>query len=160
ATGLLATTDTKLAYAAADPNALATPAISTIAYTNLASGATKLYGIDRTLNTLVTEAAPANGVISTIGALNVTVGGGQFAALDFRPNEPAFAMLNTDLYRVNLATGAATQVGNFAIGGATRAASPSFPPRRKRCCNCPLRISTSSKPSPLKSPSRAAAKRR
>lgn len=116
-TGLLVMADTALAYGASDVNKLNGPTIGTLAYTIASGGVSKCYGIDEALNILVSEATPSAGTLATIGATKANVTG--FASLDFAPNGTAFAMINSNLYTVNLTTGTATQVGATGIGGGT-----------------------------------------
>lgn len=128
-TGVVAGTDTNLSFAAGDPNAGATPNITSVAYTNSSSGvsATTLYGIDPTLDVLVRQGSvngaptsPNTGQLTTIGPLGVNVS--SVTGFDIVPGtNAAFATLttqdgtNTQLYSINLTTGAATPVGT--IGG-------------------------------------------
>ncbi len=122
-TGALATADTNLAYAAGDVNAGANPNIVGSAYTNNFAGATTttLYGIDSTLGILVTQIPPNNGTLNTVGSLGVTtsqnvgfeissISGIAFASLT-APGSPGFSQLFT----INLATGAATLVGGIGV---------------------------------------------
>jgi hypothetical protein len=118
-TGALAVTDTNLAYAAGDPNFGANPLVTGSAYTNNFSGTatTTLYGIDANLNILVTQNPPNTGTLNTVGALGVIV----TSAVGFDISGVtgiAYASLSTGptinpLYTINLATGAATLIGNI-----------------------------------------------
>ena len=69
--GMLAATDSALAYATGDANFGATPRIVGSAYTNNFSGATTttLYDIDSNLDILATQNPPNNGTLNTVGAL-------------------------------------------------------------------------------------------
>lgn len=128
-TGGVAGTDTALAFAAGDANAAANPNIVSAAYTNNVSGAvtTTLYAIDSNLDILVRQGSaggapisPNTGQLFTIGALGVnTTDRVGFDIADF--SDAAFASLTasgaaqSQLYSINLTTGAATLIG--VIGG-------------------------------------------
>ncbi len=121
--------DGALAYAAGDPNAGQDPNIVGSAYTNSFAGSTSttLYGIDSNLDALVTQGSvggapvsPNTGQLFTVGKLNVDTG--DMVGFDIAPvTNAAFASLTppgssaSNLYTINLATGAATLIG--AIGG-------------------------------------------
>jgi hypothetical protein len=116
------TIDGTLAFNTGDANAVANPNIVAAAYTNNFAGTTTttLYGIDSNLDILVIQNPPNDGRLTTVGALGVDTTdqvGFDIAANSFR----AFASLTpaggsaSNLYLINLATGAATLVG--AIGG-------------------------------------------
>ncbi len=122
--------DTNLAFAMGDPNQAATPRVVASAYTNNFAGtaSTSLYGIDSQLNALVlqgslggTPVSPNTGQLTTVGML--TVDTTEDVGFDISPvTGAAFASLtlpgstsSSTLFTINLATGAATQIG--AIGG-------------------------------------------
>lgn len=99
-------------------------AIGGIAYTNnfTGSASTTLYALDATSHRLMVEAPAGSGVLVPVGPLGVTgtlqgfdIGGGNngvvLAAMQLAGE--AFSRL----YKIDLATGAATQIGN-GIGGA------------------------------------------
>ena len=121
ATGALAATDTPLAYAVGDVNQGADPSIISSAYTNNVTGATTttLYGIDTTLNVLVLQNPPNNGTLNTVGPLNfdpfLTIGG--FDIVTANGVNIGYAVLhgnplsNSRIFRIDLATGAATEIG-------------------------------------------------
>lgn len=129
ATGAVAGTDTNLVYAAGDANASATPNIVAVAYTNsfLGSTTTTLYAIDATLGTLVTQGSvggsptsPNTGQLFTIGSLGVPVSGR--VGFDIVPGSNAGILSVTapgattsQLYSVNLTTGAATLIGAIGV---------------------------------------------
>jgi len=122
---LAAPVDTPLAYDAGDPNVGVDPAVVAVAHTNSFPGAatTVLYGIDRDLNTLVIIPNPNGGLLTTIGSLGVNAVGD--VAFDIAPSGIAFAAIVdagnlTQLYRINLSTGAATLVGILGSGSAIR----------------------------------------
>jgi hypothetical protein len=121
-------TDLALAYAAGDPNFGANPNVTALAYTRNAGGITTAYGIDVDTNTLVTVGSvggapnsPNGGMLSTVGSLNVDpVSTTGFDVDTNGAADVAFAALATadtgrsSLYTINLATGAATAVGEIA----------------------------------------------
>lgn len=118
-------TDTPLTYAAADVNAGFSPQVVDAAYTNsdkLAATGTTLYYIDWARDTLVTTSNPNGGVLNTVGGLGVDTSNllGFDILTDAAGNNMAFATLNVGgtqgFYTVNLATGAATFVGNTNVG--------------------------------------------
>ena len=114
------TVDLTLAFGAGDANAGRNPNIVGSAYTNSVAGTTTttLYGIDSTLNALVVQNPPNDGVLSTVGLLGVNttdlVG---FDILTLEGVNTAYASLTqtgsflSRFYTIDLATGAATPVG-------------------------------------------------
>lgn len=132
------TADLPLAYAAGDDNAGRDPKVNASAYSNnfAGAGATVLYGLDTSLETLVTQAPPNNGTLNTIGPLGIKAGGRN--GFDISPTTGvAFAALrNADpskLYRIDLGTGAATLLGTIgdgtlALDGLTILTAPPAPP--------------------------------
>ena len=122
--GTLSATDGTLAYAAGDVNAGANPTIAGAAYTNSFAGATTttLYDIDSALGVLVTQNPPNNGLLNTVGALGVATSANVGFDIFFFNNQ-AFASLGSDrtaagygFYSINLATGAASLIGNIGSG--------------------------------------------
>lgn len=125
------TSDTPLAYATGDVNAGVDPNITGAAYTNSFAGppspvgvtpptrTTVLYGIDYDLNVLVIQNPPNAGTLNTVGSLGVNfdpIGGFDI----FSPsagNNVAFALSSSDLYTINLATGAAKKLGDLSRSG-------------------------------------------
>jgi 3D (Asp-Asp-Asp) domain-containing protein len=125
--------DGTIAFAATDPNAGQDPNVVGSAYTNnfLGSSTTTLYGIDSNLNALVTQGtavgvtpavSPNTGQLFTAGSLGAGVDPNGVVGFDISSESgAAFASFNTDggaatqLYTINLTTGAATLIG--AIGG-------------------------------------------
>ena len=108
---------TDVFYAAGDANEGADPNIVGIAYDNNVPGAvsTQQYGIDATLGVLTTVANNA-GTLATVGSLGI---GGPLSSelgFDIAASGEAFASINSDLYRIDLASGAASVIGS--IGGA------------------------------------------
>ena len=101
------------------------------AYTNNFAGAasTTLYGISSAADTLYIQNPPNNGTLVSVGALGVdTVGvvGFDISGL----SGLAFASLTngdtaeSSFYSINLATGSATFIGTFGIGGNPALAAP------------------------------------
>ncbi len=120
-TGVVAATDGTIAFAAGDPNAAANPNATGSAYTNNFNGATMttLYNIDSNLDILVTQNPPNNGTLNTVGALGVNTSG--VNGFDFTTaNNTAYAALTvagiSQLYTINLTTGAATLAGSIGVG--------------------------------------------
>ncbi len=121
ATGV-ATVQTPLAYVAGDPNFGQNPNVAGSAYANNVNGATStsLYDIDTNLGVLVTQNPAPSGQLSTVGSLGVNSSG----VLGFDISGltgTAYAALNpndgfSNLFTINLATGAATQIGQIGSG--------------------------------------------
>ncbi len=125
--------DMPLTFAPADPNAAQTPNVVGSAYTNsfLGASSTTLYGIDSNLNALVTQGtaagvtpavSPNMGQLFTVGSLGTGVDPNGVLGFDISSETGvALASFNTDggattnLFTVNLTTGASTLIG--AIGG-------------------------------------------
>jgi trimeric autotransporter adhesin len=129
------TPDGPLAFAATDPNAGQDPNIVSAAYTNnfLGSPATTLYDIDSNLNALVTQGtaagvtpvvSPNTGQLFTVGPLGAAAGDfNGIVGFDISSETGvALASLNTaggtttNLFTINLTTGAATLLGPIAAG--------------------------------------------
>ena len=122
-TGAVAATDKPLVYKAGDPAAGVAPVVLGAAYTNSVRGAmmTALYGIDSGRDTLVLQAPPNDGVLATVGALGVNLAGPIGFDISARDNSAYVlarrpGMARSRLFRLNLMTGAAAQIG--AISGA------------------------------------------
>ncbi|MBD8531833.1 MULTISPECIES: DUF4394 domain-containing protein [unclassified Massilia] len=106
------------------------PVVSAGAYTNSFAGATAttLYDVDRTTSSLAIQNPPNDGTLALVGPLGVTVAGSGAMDIAGGANGLVLAALRTgatgpsSLYRVDLATGAATLVngtgspGTSAIG--------------------------------------------
>src|SRR5262245_34281956 len=131
--GTVAGTDTTLAFAATDPNAAANPNVVGSAYTNNFSGATvtTLYGIDSNLDILVTQGgpngapSPNGGQLFTVGALGVNttpvvgfdiVSRTGLALASLTP----MGGTTSNLYSINLTTGAATLIGPIGTAETVR----------------------------------------
>jgi hypothetical protein len=112
--------DGTLAYAPADRHYGARPTIAAVAYTNNIAGAltTEMYDLDAALDALVRQEPPNDGILLTVGPLGVDVPpqAGFEIVTDTEGKDTAIAAFGATLYRVDLATGAATSLG--AIGGA------------------------------------------
>ncbi len=122
-TGATVASDTALAYALGDVNTAATPSVVASGYTNSVVGATStvLYDIDSGLDVLATQSPPNDGTLNTVGPLGVDTTA--VAGFDLEPGGDAVAALTVGgmerLYRIDLATGAASLVGNLPeTGGA------------------------------------------
>ncbi|MDQ6656555.1 MAG: DUF4394 domain-containing protein, partial [Verrucomicrobiota bacterium] len=122
--GTLAATDGPLRYAATDVNAAANPSIVGSAYTNsfATAGATILYDIDNNLGILAIQNPPNNGTLNTVGPLGVTPD----ATLGFDVSGTtgvAYAAMTvggvTNLYTINLLSGAATLVGPLPVNSSS-----------------------------------------
>lgn len=123
--GGAAISDGALAYAAGDANFGIAPRVADVAYTNNDNNAatgTQLYYIDHALNTLVTTSNPNAGVLNTLGGLGVDADEnlGFDILTDGAGTNTAFATLRVGgvqgFYGINLATGAATLIGNLNTG--------------------------------------------
>jgi hypothetical protein len=113
------TTDTPLAFMAGDVNAAQNPNVVAAAYLNSFGGATAttLYDIDSNLDILVTQNPANNGTLQTVGPLGVDTS--NLAGFDIASANSAFAVLTvggtSNLYSINLASGAATFIGGIGI---------------------------------------------
>jgi hypothetical protein len=121
--GTLAATDLSLTYAAGDSHVGTDPNIVGSAYSNNRPGigTTTLYGIDSNLNTLVTQNPPNNGTLNTVGGLGVDTSGlVGFDILTDGTVNTAYASLtvggSSNLYTIDLTSGAATEVGTIGLG--------------------------------------------
>ena len=111
-TGAMAAVDTDLSPGS--------PAVSAAAYSNnqALSASTVLYVIDPSTDKLYTvgNPSPNSGVMTEVGALGINVDGNNGFDITGTDNK-AYALLTvgsaTKLYSINLATGAATAVGDF-----------------------------------------------
>ena len=125
-----AATDTALAYATGDPNVgAAAPVVGSGTYTLSFNGAptATLYGIDSNLNILVTQGSPGGSPISPDSGQLFTIGALGFDTSDLVGFDisgisgVAYASMTapagnfSQLFTINLSTGAATLVGT--IGG-------------------------------------------
>ncbi len=121
-TGAVQLSATDLFFGPADPNFGVDPNVVNSAYTNnfVGAGATQLYGIDTALDILVTQANNA-GTLGTVGPLGINATG--VGGFDISGTTGiAYASLlpsgssQSNLYSINLATGAATNPGQIDGG--------------------------------------------
>jgi hypothetical protein len=128
--GLLAATDSPVAYKSGDTNFGKNPNVVGAGYTNSVNPApatTTLYGIDSNTNSLVRiggvdggapEGSPNLGMLTTIASLGVDAN--NLVGFDISSNNVGFAALstggNSSLYGINLATGTTILAGQI-IGG-------------------------------------------
>ena len=95
------------------------PHIVEVAYANNAAGTatTTLYAIDAATNQLFIQNPPNGGTLGLVGALGVDTT--DLVGFDIAANDNAayatLSIVNTSLYRIDLATGAATLIGT--VGG-------------------------------------------
>lgn len=108
------TTDGSLKYAEGDANKGKTPNVVAGSYTNSVKGAkeTALFNIDTATGALVKQAPPNDGVLNAVGPLGVKSANYAFdiVTLDASANE-GWLLADGTLYRVDLAKGAASEVG-------------------------------------------------
>lgn len=130
--GGIAGVDGNLAFAASDPNSGKTPSVVASAYINSFPGSTStiLYNLESSLDVLVTQGSvdgtvsPNAGTLFTVGSLGINVGAAASFDVSERRGIP-YAAIQLDgetssrLYTIDLASGAATQVGTTPIGGAS-----------------------------------------
>lgn len=118
----VAVTDKPLTFNAADANNGKNPNVAASAYTNNFAGTktTTLYNIDSTLDVLLTQNPPNDGVLNTVGKLGVNITAN--AGFDIVSNDGgnmAFAALqiegekNSKLYSINLTDGTAKLIGKI-----------------------------------------------
>jgi hypothetical protein len=121
-TGAVQLSATDLFFGPADPNFGVDPNVVNSAYTNnfVGAGATQLYGIDTALDILVTQANNA-GTLGTVGPLGINATG--VGGIDISGTTGiAYASLlpsgssQSNLYSINLLTGAATNLGQIDGG--------------------------------------------
>jgi hypothetical protein len=127
--GSLAGTDTNLTFAPGDPNT-GTPLVNAVAYTNNFAGTatTTLYDIDPFRGILALQGgvngapSPNGGVLTTVGGLGISptrandgfdISG--LTGIAYAIFTPAVASDSSSLYSINLATGAATLLGNTGL---------------------------------------------
>jgi hypothetical protein len=121
--GTLTATDTPVAYGVGDTGQSLNPQVVGSAYTNNVAGAltTTLYGIDVARDVLVIQNPPNSGTLTTVGGLNVDASAVLgFDILTANGVDVPYAVLQvggvSGLYRIDLATGASSLVGNFPAG--------------------------------------------
>ncbi len=111
------TKDGQLKFADADMHKGKTPKIVAGAYTNSMKGAkeTTLYDIDATIGGLIKQAPPNDGVLNAVGKLGVKAEAYAFdIAADASGGNEGWLMAGETLYRVDLASGKATEHGKIA----------------------------------------------
>lgn len=131
--GTVAGVDGTLFYANGDRNFFSRPRIVGAGYTNSVAGAlsTTLYVIDAGLGILAIQGSigggpvsPNSGQLATIGALGVTITDN--VGFDIDPAGPAYAAFqspndnDSELFSINLTTGAATRIGTIGGGEVVR----------------------------------------
>lgn len=113
--------DGNLQYAGGDAGAGSTPKVTAAAYTGSfpIASTTTLFAIDAGRNALVKQDPPNDGTLRTVGSLGTT---GDPIAFDIAENDAGYAAITTTaggtrvgLYRVNLASGAATPVSSTFV---------------------------------------------
>lgn len=129
-TGALVATDGNLAFAAGDANMGKNPSIGSCAYTNsyIGATATTLYNYDDSLNVLLTQIPPNNGVLNTVGTSGITLNLLD-ASLDMdiyfdatTNTNKAYLVANVlgslldNLYSINLSTGLTALLGLVGPG--------------------------------------------
>ena len=128
-TGLLAATDSSLRFNDGDVHFATDPDVSTAAYTNsfVSPTNTMMFTHDDSLNVLLLQNPPNNGILNTIGATGLMVNPmDKSSDLDIfydHANQMNMAYLaanvsgNFDqLYSINLGTGNATALGSIGLG--------------------------------------------
>ena len=112
------TTDGKLAFEASDMHAGEAPAIVAAAYTNSygTPETTAMYDIDATIVALIQQVSPNDGTLKAVGKLGIEAT--ETYAFDIHSDakgaNTAWLVAGDTLYRVDLATGAATAEGTIA----------------------------------------------
>ncbi|MDF2776256.1 MAG: hypothetical protein K0S86_5757 [Geminicoccaceae bacterium] len=126
-TGAIAAVDGPLAYVATDANSGTRPRVVGAAYTNPdndpATG-TLLYDLDVGVGVFATQNPPNDGTLNTVGSVGVRRN--DLIGFDIAPSNIGYVALkvtgprqakrtcgNSDLYAVNLTTGATTRVGGI-----------------------------------------------
>ncbi len=142
--GSLTATDGTLAYASGDANSGANPNVVASGYTNSFAGAqaTTLYNVYSNLDILVTQNPPNAGTLNTVGPLGVNTTDN--VGFDISPlTGVAYASLTvgatTQLFTINLASGAASPVGTIGnantLGTASVTGLAAFGTTRTRIYN-------------------------
>ena len=131
------TMDGVLAFAVGDANFGANPQVAAADYTNSFDGTTTttLFNIEAGSDVLVDQTPANSGTLNTVGSLGVGAIT-EIAGLDIEGSTgTAYAALNQNadsmvskFYRVNLTTGAATQLGTGPIAGGELIESVTLPP--------------------------------
>ncbi|HKG00827.1 MAG TPA: DUF4394 domain-containing protein [Xanthobacteraceae bacterium] len=112
-----ATVDGSHKFKEGDANAGKTPKVVAGAYSNAVKGtqSTTLYNIDATTGSLVTQAPPNDGVLNTVGSLDIKLDGavGFNIVSSATDKNEAWLTMGGALYAVDLKTGKATLAGKF-----------------------------------------------
>lgn len=115
-----AAADRSVAYRAGDPNFGRRAALAAAAYTRALAGTpeTQLFTIDSDLDVLALQDPPNDGTLSTVGALGSDFSpfSGFDIATDARGRDHAFAASGSQLYSIDLASGAARSLGRIGDG--------------------------------------------
>ncbi len=132
-TGLLAANDSSLRYKSGDANFGIDPDVSTAAYTNsfVAPGSTLMYTYDDSLNVLLTQDPPNDGMLNTIGSSGLMVNTmDKTSDIDIyydhsTQTNMAFFAANVSgsfdkLYSMNLSTGTTLEIGGIGMGVAVK----------------------------------------
>jgi hypothetical protein len=113
----MVTKDGNLKFADTDMHKGETPKVVAGAYSNSVKGSkeTALYDIDATIGALLKQAPPNDGVLNAIGKLGVKADGYAFdIAADGNGGNEGWLMAGGTLYRVDLASGKASEHGKIA----------------------------------------------
>ena len=116
------TKDGSLKFAEADMHKGKTPKVVAGAYTNSMKGAkeTTLYDIDAS-GALVRQAPPNDGVLNSVGMLGIEAGAVAFDIVAGDASNEAWLMNGKTLYKVDLATGKATEAATISgVDGGVR----------------------------------------
>jgi hypothetical protein len=111
--------DTALTFAAGDSNAGKTPHVVAGAYTNSLTptpASTTLYDLDSTLDVLLIQNPPNNGVLTTVGPLGVDIGDNaafDIATVTSGGESYGFVLNEGNLYSIDLPTGKMTLIGKI-----------------------------------------------
>lgn len=122
ATGSLVATDVSLAWATGDVHEGDVPTIVAAAHNRNTAGTTSttLYYIDADVDALARSTTPNDGVLHTVGSFGINVSGD--GGFDVARDGTGYAALviqgetNPRLYRINLSSGLAREVGAIAAG--------------------------------------------
>ncbi|MFN0130361.1 MAG: DUF4394 domain-containing protein [Verrucomicrobiales bacterium] len=95
-------------------------------FDGVAAATTSLYSIDAVTDSLILHSGgPTFNTLNIVGSLGIPVGGN--VGFDIRGLDTAFLSNDSDLYRVNLTTGAATSLGTVGASGLTSIAAAPIP---------------------------------
>ncbi|MGD9883270.1 MAG: DUF4394 domain-containing protein [Reyranella sp.] len=107
--------DGSLKYAATDANKDKTPKVVAGAYTNSVKGTkeTTLFDIDAASGSLVKQAPPNDGILNTVGPLGARFDTIAFDIWSDGTRNEAWALIDGQLWSIDLATGKATAAGKI-----------------------------------------------